>query len=134
MNKKKKSPFEYIKDLTVNKKKYPDVSEDYLKDYEPVVINKILSMNFRTYPQLMKINKMTCASMPKEMHYRYLHSALKKQYYKIDYVKGKKNVNADNVKFVSEYYSCSNREALSHMEILTKDQIKTIKALYKTRI
>jgi hypothetical protein len=134
MKPKKKSPFEYLKDLTSNKVKNQVITEEYLKDYEPTVINKILSMNFKLYPQLLKINTYSFAMMPKEMHYKYLHATLPKQFLKFDYVKGKKNTKMEHVKYIEEYYECGKKEALMHVELLSKEQLKKIKDLFRTRI
>lgn len=133
IKRKKRKLTDYIKDLTTAKINLHFVNDEYLKDYAPVAINKMLSMNFKTYQYLLEINTYAFASMSKEAHFRYLHASLPKQYLNINYVKGKKNTALDDINNISKYYCCSRREAKGHYELLSKEQLKHIRNLYKSR-
>lgn len=116
------SPFDHLKELSVNKKETFKLPED-MSGYEPYIMNRILSMVDIYRPVALELSR---HELPKEVHYRYLYNILPKRDIFVKYLKAAKQ-NQNDEKWISRYFESGTRDLEYAMKFLTDDEIKTIK-------
>ena len=97
--------------------------EDWEKKYPPFIINKCLSMHYDT---LMQANEMNGYHfLPKKLQFNFfINSVRKKKRFGGKWLSSSKLKNLD---YIKEYYGYSNEKAKTALNILSKEQIETIK-------
>lgn len=115
------SPFDFLNSINFSKE-WVFEGETAEKDYVPFVINRTLSYSPDAVLWVNEINK---GDIPKEWQYAYLMGVIPK---KKRYVKWEKKVPAsDDVALVSEAYKYSLQKAAEACEMLTSEQLETIR-------
>jgi len=115
------SPFDFAKSAT-HTKEYLMEDEESEKSYVPFLINKTLSFNVET---LMYANEMNlCSNLDKKLQYDYYFHILPKKKYYNKWFKKKDN---DTLVMLMDYYNCSIQKAREAMNLLSDEQIKTIR-------
>lgn len=92
------------------------------KEYQPYFINHYLSSNIDTLLYAQQMNELPHAS--NRMQYDYLRVAIRPKRRRCSW--GKK-IKIKDVEDVKLYYNCSTKDALRYLEILSQDDINTIK-------
>tara|TARA_R110001592_G_scaffold102043_1_gene288323 strand:- start:388 stop:831 length:444 start_codon:yes stop_codon:yes gene_type:complete len=117
MQKKPKTIFSILGDLTSKKADPNTYTEGDWKSYNIYMVNKWLSMNSNVTEIINFIQKYY--SLDKKIHYRMLSDILPKQKLFSKYVKGKKveKFNPELVGIVSKHYEISRAEAKQRIEM-----------------
>ena len=115
---------DYLNAINFSKKNLLDTEdEDWEKKYPPFIINKCLSMHYDT---LMQANEMNGYHfLPKKLQFDFfINSVRKKKRFGGKWLSSSKLKNLD---YIKEYYGYSNEKAKTALNILSKEQIETIK-------
>ena len=115
---------DYLNAINFSKKNLLDTEdEDWEKKYPPFIINKCLSMHYDT---LMQANEMNGYHfLPKKLQFNFfINSVRKKKRFGGKWLSSSKLKNLD---YIKEYYGYSNEKAKTALNILSKEQIETIK-------
>ena len=120
---------DYLNAINLTKKNLLDTDDEtWEKKYPPFVINKCMSMHYDT---LMQANEMNGYHfLPKKLQFDFfINSVRKKKRFGGKWLSSSKLKNLD---YIKEYYGYSNEKAKTALNILSKEQIETIKKrLYK---
>ena len=114
----------YLNAINLTKKNLLDTDDEtWEKKYPPFVINKCMSMHYDT---LMQANEMNGYHfLPKKLQFDFfINSVRKKKRFGGKWLSSSKLKNLD---YIKEYYGYSNEKAKTALNILSKEQIETIK-------
>ena len=115
---------DYLNAINLSKKNLLDSDDaDWERKYPPFIINKCLSMHYDT---LMQSNEMNGFHfLPKKLQFNFfINSIRKKKRFGGKWLKSNQLKNLD---YIKEYYGYSNEKAKTALNILSKEQIETIK-------
>ena len=115
---------DYLNAINLTKKNLLDTDDEtWEKKYPPFVINKCMSMHYDT---LMQANEMNGYHfLPKKLQFDFfINSVRKKKRFGGKWLSSSKLKNLD---YIKEYYGYSNEKAKTALNILSKEQIETIK-------
>ena len=115
---------DYLNAINLTKKNLLDTDDEtWEKKYPPFVINKCMSMHYDT---LMQANEMNGYHfLPKKLQFDFfINSVRKKKRFGGKWLSTSKLKNLD---YIKEYYGYSNEKAKTALNILSKEQIETIK-------
>lgn len=117
MQKKSKTIFSMLADVSHKKTDSTSYTEGDWKAYNIYMMNKWLSMNSHVTEIINFIQKYY--SLDKKIHYKMLSDILPKQKMFSKYIKGKKvdKFNPDLVKMVASHYEISRQEAKGRIEM-----------------
>lgn len=101
-------------------KKYVEPNEK--EQYSKFRTNTVLSNHVDTVLYANEMNMYPYIN--DKMHYDYMFSSIRA---KKRFFKRKKQVNHQNVSLISEYYKYNRKKALEAIQILTDEQLETIK-------
>ena len=115
---------DYVQAINETKKPLLDSDDkEWEKKYPPFVINRCLSMFYDT---IMHSNEMNGLHfLPKTMQFHYLINSIRKK--KRFGGKWLSQAKLKDMDVVKEYYGFSNAKAKEALNLLTKDQIESIK-------
>ena len=117
------SVFDIINNISESNKEI----EFHEKDYVPFVVNKGLSY---FVDSILYVNEMNMRpGIPKQQHYDYLHSSLRKKKRRSKWFKKTKH---DDVDLLMETYKYSQKKAEEALKILTDEQISEIRKMQYT--
>jgi hypothetical protein len=103
---------------------YQLTSEDDEKNYNPFVVNKVLSGYIDT---VYLSNMMNLSShLDKKMQYDFFFHSIRK--YKRKYSKWLKSKEVENINIIKEYYNISLNKAKEVLLILSEEQITELKS------
>jgi len=103
---------------------YQLISEDDEKNYNPFVVNKVLSGYIDT---VYLSNMMNLSShLDKKMQYDFFFHSIRK--YKRKYSKWLKSKEVENINIIKEYYNISLNKAKEVLLILSEEQITELKS------
>ena len=103
---------------------YQLTTEDDEKNYNPFVVNKVLSGYIDT---VYLSNMMNLSShLDKKMQYDFFFHSIKK--YKRKYSKWLKSKEVENINIIKEYYNISLNKAKEVLLILSEEQITELKS------
>ena len=120
------SPFEYINDITYNKKgiMVDDISE---KDYNAFIINRGLSMYQDTILFANEMNKYH--HLDARLQYDFFINIIKKRKRWSKWIKPQ---DIDNLELIKEYYGYSNEKAKSVLPLFSNEELEILKQrIYK---
>lgn len=116
--------FDYVKDLTHNKKMIKTSDPNFEKSYNPFMIGRALSFNVSDVMWANILN-MYHDSMTKTMHHDFLFHGLNASSRRGRWIKDSpKDVD---VQLVSEYYHISLRESESMIDLISSDELEKIR-------
>jgi hypothetical protein len=122
--------FEYTTNFCTDKKdlrKHPD----FLKSYNPFMVNKVLSMSPKTCYLALFMSQNW--QIPREQHFAFLNEMVDKDRIYFNYAKISDDVTAETLRYIREYYVCSMSRALEYVRIMSGKQVKTIFDIMKQR-
>ena len=109
------TPFEWIKQITVEKREWNSFTEDEQSGFNSFIINKTLSFN-KEYIQIVEIAMMY--PMPPDKLYDFYKDTIPKKSIWNKWIKSQEVFNEEELKFISEYFECSQRESKDILRIL----------------
>ena len=115
---------DYLNAINLTKKNLLDTDDEtWEKKYPPFVINKCMSMHYDT---LMQANEMNGYHfLPKKLQFDFfINCVRKKKRFGGKWLSPSKLKDLD---YIKEYYGYSNEKAKTALNILSKEQIETIK-------
>ena len=119
---------DYLNAINFTKKNVMD-SEDkmWIKKYPAFIVNKILSGFQDT---LMLVNEMNrCHFLDQDMQFHFLINSIRSRKRYSPFLRASK---LKDIGVIKEYYGYNNEKAKVALDILTKDELKTLKdKLYK---
>lgn len=119
---------EYLNAINHSKKKLMDTDDEmWEKKYPPFIVNKCLS----AFPEtLMLVNEMNMRThLDKKLQFDFLLNSIRPRKRFAKWLKASK---LKNIEYVKEFYGYSNAKAKAALDVLSEDQLATIKRrLYK---
>ena len=129
---KAKTIFQHLSGVKEKKQSWESLTEMDKKSFSPFIINRWLSMNLDLLPIVNELQKYTIGTLSaRDVYKLYLDFLPKKKTFD-KYVKGKKSskYNKDMLAYLSQWYGVSQSEVKDYLEILSKDEVKTILKKY----
>jgi len=119
------TPWDFIKELTVNKKRWDDYTEVEKNEFNSYMIHKILSMD-ENYIELVNLVQQMPPAEKKQIYNVYLNILPNKPLYS-KYIKSNiKSYSPDLLTHIAFYFECSKKEASEYIKILPKQEIENI--------
>ena len=125
---KAKTIFQHLSGIKEKKQSWESLTEMDKKSFSPFIINRWLSMNLDLLPIVNELQKYTIGALSvRDVYKLYLDFLPKKKTFD-KYVKGKKSskYNKDMLVYLSQWYGVSQSEVKDYLEILSKDDVKSI--------
>jgi len=125
---KAKTIFQHLSGIKEKKQSWESLTEMDKKSFSPFIINRWLSMNMDLLPIINELQKYTIGTLSaRDVYKLYLDFLPKKKTFD-KYVKGKKSskYNKDMLAYLSQWYGVSQSEVKDYLEILSKDDVKSI--------
>ncbi len=122
--------FDYTTNFCGEKKdlrKHPD----FIKSYNPFMINKVLSMSPKTCGIAMFMSQCTC--VPKEQHFAFLNDVIDRDQIFFNYAKRSDDISTEEIQYFQEYFECSMGRALEYIGLMSDKQRETIFETMKRR-
>jgi hypothetical protein len=119
--------FDFLKSINNTKQHLYEKDPDVDKIYVPYVINKAFSYFLDTALHSNFINSMPHLS--KRMQYDYYFYTVKKAN---RFKKWPKLENVEDVEVIKTFYDCSEKKAREYLQILSKDQIESLRQQLNT--
>ena len=119
---------DYLNSINFTKKNLMNSDDrEWVKKYPPYIVNRILSGFQDT---LMLVNEMNRNHfLDKDMQYQFLLNSIRSKKRYSPFLRANK---LKDIGVVKEYYGYNNEKAKVALDILTKDELKTLKEkLYK---
>jgi hypothetical protein len=104
---------------------------DFLKTYNPFMINRVMSMSPKTCHLAMFMSQRP--QIPNAQHFIFYNNELDRDRIFFNYAKRSDEVSAETIQYIREYWQCSLGRALEYINILSEKQLKTIIDIFKTR-
>ena len=119
------TPWDFIKELTVNKKSWDSYTEAEKNDFNSYMIHKILSMD-ENYIELANIVQKINPTEKQQIYNTYLNILPKKSLYSKYIKSSSKPYSTELLNHISFYFQCSKKEANEYISILSKTDIENI--------
>ena len=114
--------FDFLKEITGNKKKWSSFSEEDQKQFNPYMVHRYISM-YEPYIEVANVAQLLPQN-DKEKIYQFYCSMIPKSNVWLKYIKGsKKKPNEAVLKYIAEYYTISLGEAEDYLFILKKEGV-----------
>lgn len=120
--------FDILKEIKEGKSELNFTDDSVKKAYSPFLINRFISMTDLYVPIANEINKYP--DIPDSAHYMFYRDTLPKRRTYDKYIKKSKEVDADQKKFIAEYYEIGVKEVDDYLRILSDDQVDEILKKY----
>lgn len=111
--------FDYLSNLTHKKVSWDEYNESDIKNYNPYMINKWLSMNYDLIEFVNVFQKYTIGLLGKREHYKLYLGFLPKSKIFMKYIKSKKsNIYSEKlIEYLEKYFEISKQEIISYLDI-----------------
>jgi hypothetical protein len=125
---------DWMNQLLVHKKKWNDFTEDEQKKFSPFIINRWLSMDMEFIEIVNYFQKYSIGQLKPREVYKWYCDILPKGKRFNKYIKGKKSKKYEDwlIKLLSNYYKCSKLQVTEYLELIDKQELKTILEMYGT--
>jgi hypothetical protein len=133
---KKRSPLDFVKDLTEKKTPWESLPEQDKKEFSPFMINLWLSMNPDLVDFVNELQRYTMGEVhrltQKQVYKLYLDMLPKMKLPFCKFVKStnKQKYNKDLLKLLSEHFYINTRVAEEYIDIIPTDRMKEIIRMY----
>lgn len=115
-------PFDFLNSINDTKVNLLEEDPAKIKDYNPFIVNRSLSMFMDT---VLLANEMNVHSkLDKDMQYTYFLGSINKRK---RFSKWHKPETSDNLELIKTVYSVNNSRATEILKLLTEDQINLLK-------
>jgi hypothetical protein len=116
------SPFEWVKEITVEKRDWSSFTEEEQSGFNSFIINKALSFN-KSYIQIVEMAMLY--PMPPDKLYDFYKDIIPKKPMWNKWVKPNISWNDEELQLLAIYFECSTREVKDFIELLV-DEDKNI--------
>ena len=134
---KSASIIDYINWLTIDKKKWIDLSKQDQKNFQPYIVNRWLSMDLLYCEAINELQQYTMG-MDKSLVWKMYYEFLPKEKVYIKYIKTKnlENISDEEVECFKKYFLISERECIEYLQLLKsipngEEEINKIKYNFK---
>ena len=125
---------DWMNQLLVHKKPWEEHSETDRKKFSPFIINRWLSMDTDFIEIVNYFQKYSIGQLKPREVYKWYCDILPKGKRFNKYIKGKKSKKYEDwlIKLLSNYYNCSKLQVTEYLELIDKQELKTILEMYGT--
>ena len=125
---------DWINQLLVHKKNWNDFTEDEQKKFSPFIINRWLSMDTDFIEIVNYFQKYSIGQLKPREVYKWYCDILPKGKRFNKYIKGKKSKKYEDwlIKLLCNYYKCSKLQVTEYLELIDKEELKTILEMHGT--
>lgn len=114
---------EYLTAINYSKESLMDTEDDWVeKKYQPYIINRCLSYFPDTIIQANQMNRYS--DLDKKLQFDYLLNSLRKRK---RFSKWAKDEQSEDFEIVKQYFGYNNRKTKEIMDLLSEDDIQSIK-------
>ena len=126
--------FDWLNQINYEKKSWDKFSQDEQKKFSTFIINRWLSMDENLIQVVNYFQKYSVGQLQPQEVYRWYCDIIPKQKRFNKYIKAKKSVKYDKelVEIMCKHYETSKKECIEYIELLGKDELKSILELYGT--
>ena len=123
---------DWMNQLLVHKKPWDEFSKDEQKKFSPFIINRWLSMDNEFIEIVNVFQKYSIGTLEPREVYKWYRSVLPSGKRFNKYIKGKRDKKYDKelVNIISNHFECSKLETKNHLEIIDKEELKSIWEMY----
>ena len=123
---------DWMNQLLVHKKPWDEFSKDEQKRFSPFIINRWLSMDNEFIEIVNVFQKYSIGTLEPREVYKWYRSVLPSGKRFNKYIKGKRDKKYDKelVNIISNHFECSKLETKNHLEIIDKEELKSILEMY----
>ena len=123
--------FDWLNQITYNKNEWDSFSEEDHKSFNIFIINRFLSMN-EEWIEIINVLQQYTIGMENKDVYNLYKTLIPKEKKFLRYIKGKKDkkYNKDLIKILCDYFECSKSQVLEYIDLLSKDELKSVLRLY----
>tara|TARA_A100001515_G_scaffold144062_1_gene146995 strand:+ start:765 stop:1184 length:420 start_codon:yes stop_codon:yes gene_type:complete len=123
---------DWMNQLLVHKKPWDEFSKDEQKKFSPFIINRWLSMDNEFIEIVNVFQKYSIGTLEPREVYKWYRSVLPSGKRFNKYIKGKRDKKYDKelVNIISNHFECSKLETKNHLEIIDKEELKSILEMY----
>tara|TARA_Y100001937_G_scaffold107768_1_gene150741 strand:+ start:236 stop:655 length:420 start_codon:yes stop_codon:yes gene_type:complete len=123
---------DWMNQLLVHKKHWNEFSKDEQKKFSPFIINRWLSMDNEFIEIVNVFQKYSIGTLEPREVYKWYRSVLPSGKRFNKYIKGKRDKKYDKelVNIISNHFECSKLETKNHLEIIDKEELKSILEMY----
>ena len=124
--------FDWVNQILVHKKHWDDFTEDEQKKFSPFIINRFLSMDKDFLEIVNYFQKYSIGTLESREVYKWYCDMLPKGKRFNKYIKGKKEKKYDTelVDIISKHFECSMMHTKQNLELIDKEELKTILKMY----
>jgi len=115
---KKRTPFDYIKSIN---------NKEFINDivgFSSFIVNKVYSADAQFVFISNAINKKESHKLPPKCIYDFYYETIPKNRKWLKYPKSEKQL--EHVKYIMEYYGCSEHNAKDYLELINKEELQDI--------
>jgi hypothetical protein len=118
--------FDWLQNLTTNKKPWSSFTDEDHKSFDPYMIHRFISMH-EDYIDLVNIVQKLPSSEKELIHKTYCNLLPKKYvYFKYMRKTDKEQTPPIILNYLTKYFECSSQEVEEYTELLNKDSISNI--------
>lgn len=118
IKKKTLTPFDWLKQITVEKRDWSSFTEEEQDGFNAFIINKALSFN-KDYIQVVEMAMMY--SMPPDKLYDFYKDIIPKKPMWNKWIKSTVSWNEEELQSIAIYFECGTREAKDFLDLLAPD-------------
>ena len=124
--------FDWIGEILVNKKPWDSFSEEEQKTFNAFIINRWLSMDAEFIEIVNYFQKYAIGTLEPREVYKWYSDFLPRGKRFNKYIKSKKKKKYDSIliEMLCIYFQCSKKETEEYLELIDKDELKTILTMY----
>jgi hypothetical protein len=111
-------PFEWLKQITVEKREWSSFTEEEQNGFNAFIINKALSFN-KDYIQIVEMAMLY--SMPPGKLYDFYKDIIPKKQIWNKWIKSNVTWNEEELQSIATYFECGTREAKDFIDLLALD-------------
>jgi hypothetical protein len=112
-------PFEWLKQITVEKREWSSFTEEEQNGFNAFIINKALSFN-KDYIQIVEMAMLY--SMPPDKLYDFYKDIIPKKPMWNKWVKSNVKWDEEEIQTLATYFECGTREVKEFLEILSLEE------------
>jgi hypothetical protein len=113
------NPFEWLKQITVEKREWSSFTEEEQSGFNSFIINKALSFN-KNYIQIVEMAMLY--PMPPDKLYDFYKDVIPKKPMWNKWVKPNTSWNDEELQLLATYFECGTREVKDFIEILSLEE------------
>lgn len=128
---------DFINYLTVEKRKWEDLTEEDKKAFQPFILNRFLSMDLYMCEAINQLQQYTIG-MEKDKVWRVYYELLPKQKFYLKYIKAKdlEGIPEKDIQLLQKYFKIDENNSIDYFKVLNrtesgKKELELIKHAFK---